>query len=220
LVPSAAEYRKAQIEAHGDADWAMFFLTLNQAINRYLFQIEDRHEELESPSERTASDLADRAYADSQLFFAAAGVAPGKSVPKPAIDPIQAINRNADIATELARRAAGRGGVSATPQAFGSRSHLYFKRLNERLDRRLVSERSPFRVSAEEFRDISGDLVPRHSKGSIGADVVVRDARNPLHLEILDLRTHGGTPRRISGPRQVDFEARFGVSVREIYRTR
>jgi hypothetical protein len=89
LVRSAWEYRKSQIEAHGDSYWGMFFRTLNQAIHRYGFGIEERHESLESPSERTAGDIADFSQGVSDLAFAAAGVGSVKTPARGATPPAQ-----------------------------------------------------------------------------------------------------------------------------------
>lgn len=82
LVRSAAEYRQSQIEAHGDSPLTSALIRFNEAINRYGWGIEDRHEELESPSERTANDLADLAFAVANLAGAAAGTAAGKQPPR------------------------------------------------------------------------------------------------------------------------------------------
>jgi RHS repeat-associated protein len=145
----------------------------------------------------------------------------GAAAPNSVIDPIAEINRNADLATEMARRAAERGRLNGTPQDFGNYAHERFRQLNQRLDRLLEDEGSPFRVSAEEFRFGSGDLAryPRES-GSIGADAVLRRLDDPDFINIFDLKTHGGTLRPISEVRQTEFLNRFGARALELYRIR
>lgn len=74
LVRSAEEYRQDQIQAFGDSPLAMALIGLNQAVNRYLWQLEDRHEHLESPSERAANDVADFADRTAGLATMALGL--------------------------------------------------------------------------------------------------------------------------------------------------
>lgn len=139
---------------------------------------------------------------------------------RPATNPLVAIGHNADVATELARRAAARGRISGSAQDFGTRAHLYFERLNNRLNARLIDEGSTFRVATEEFRDAAGGLTLPHAKGSIGADAVIRSVDDPAYLQIFDFKTHGGILRPISPGRQTQFIDRFGTSATEIYRQR
>jgi hypothetical protein len=84
LVSSAEEYRKSQIEARGDSWWSMGLTALNQAINRYVWGIEDRHVELESPGERVANDIADLAsdVSDQSLGVIGARTGQGRSIVK------------------------------------------------------------------------------------------------------------------------------------------
>lgn len=103
-----------------------------------------------------------------------------------------AISHNADVATELARRAVARGRISGNPRSFGTRAHLTLERLNDRLNRRLIDQSSSFRVATEEFRDAAGIVINRRARGSIGADAVIRKIDDASVLEILDLKTHGG----------------------------
>jgi hypothetical protein len=79
LVRSAREYRKAQILAHGDSSLQMLLRTFNEALHRHVLGIEDRHESLESPSERTAGDIADFAKDVSDLALGAAAVGAASS---------------------------------------------------------------------------------------------------------------------------------------------
>src|SRR5207253_6817038 len=111
------------------------------------------------------------------------------------IDPVGAINRNADLATEMARRAQAAGRIRGTPQAFGDYAHMRFEQLNARLNNRLIQEGSTFRIAAEEFRDPTGMVVGRRSPDSIGADVVLRRLDDPSQIQIFDLKTHGGLIR-------------------------
>jgi hypothetical protein len=213
-VRSAEEYRREQIAAHGDSVMAMWYIALNQAINRYVFGIEDRHESLESPGEKTANDLADFAARVAELSAAAAG---GGYRHQP---PVRSIYRNADKAVELARRAATRGRIGKSPQAFGTRAHLYFKRFNERLNRRLAKKGNRFRVSAEEFRTERGTITEIHARDSIGADAVVTDSLNKNYKRVFDLKTYQAIKRPIAESRQREFKRRFGSQAREIYRQR
>ena len=130
------------------------------------------------------------------------------------------INRNADIATELTRRALARGNISGSPQAFGTRAHSIYEGLNERLNRRLIGEDAPFRIAVEEFRDPAGIASGRRAAGSIGADVRIFDSQTGTSLRVLDLKTHGGVQIPIGPSRQLDFTNRFGLSAEEIYRLR
>jgi hypothetical protein len=132
----------------------------------------------------------------------------------------EAINRNADIASELARRAAARGRIGSTPQAFGKRAHLYFERLNKRLNERLSNRGSRFRVSAEEFRSERGRIVPRNTAGSIGGDAVVTNTKNARDIAVFDLKTYEATKRPIPASRQHEFKTRFGSPAEELYRKR
>ncbi len=135
-------------------------------------------------------------------------------------DVVGSIHHNADVATELTRRAMARGRITNSPQAFGSRSHLYFERLNERLNRRLADKGSSFRVFAEEFRDASGDLTLRRAKGSIGVDVIVRNLKDTKVNTIFDLKTYNVNQIPVSTGRQGQFNARFGAFAEELYRLR
>ena len=144
----------------------------------------------------------------------------GASSARTSINPIAEINRNADLATEMARRAAARGRLNGTAQHFGDYAHQRFEQLNNRLNRRLIEEGSPFRVSAEEFRDATGRLVQPRAPGSRGADAVLRRLDNPGYIEIFDLKTHGGTMRLIGRSRQAEFMSRFGANAQELFRLR
>jgi hypothetical protein len=130
------------------------------------------------------------------------------------------VNRNADFATELARRAYVRGVISGSPQVFGTRAHSIFEGLNERLNRRLIGEVAPFRIAVEEFRDPAGIVTGRRAAGSIGADARVFDAQTGASLRVLDLKTHGGVRIPIGTSRQQDFINRFGLPAEEMYRLR
>jgi len=145
----------------------------------------------------------------------------GLKAPKSAIDDvIDGINHNADIATELARRAVKRGDVSGGARAFGSRAHSYFEKLNNRLNRRLRSKNSSLEVVSEEFRDVFKKVSGRRAAGSIGPDTIIRDSLDPSVNLIFDLKTHGGVLRYISERRQNEFLRRFGARAVEIFRKR
>jgi hypothetical protein len=142
------------------------------------------------------------------------------SASRTAIDPVAEIGRNADLATEMARRAAARGRLNGTPQHFGDYAHIRFEQLNERLNRRLLAEGSSFRVEPEVFRDAAGYETSRGAAGSIGADVVLTSVNDAAYIEIFDLKTHGGVMRLISQSRQDEFLSRFGARAQEIFRQR
>ena len=135
-------------------------------------------------------------------------------------DVVVGINHNADIATELTRRAVARGRIKETAQAFGTHAHKLFERLNRRLNRRLIAESSSFRITAEQFRDSLGNIVTRRARGSIGADALIFRSGNSNFLRNFDLKTHGGIERLISPARQIDFLSRFGIVAEEIFRLR
>jgi hypothetical protein len=135
-------------------------------------------------------------------------------------DVTKAINRNADIATELARRALERGKIGDSPSAFGTYAHEMFDKLNKRLDRNLLSEGSSYRVSAEEFRDLTGGPAFRNAKGSIGPDVRIYDSATGSSLKVLDLKTYGNVQLPINNARQQLFIKRFGLPAEEIYKQR
>ncbi|MGC4002699.1 MAG: hypothetical protein QM811_05995 [Pirellulales bacterium] len=143
-----------------------------------------------------------------------------ESQAKSLLDPLKEISHNADVATELARRAVARGRITGSPQAFGSRAHRYFEGLNRRLNARLAKEGSKFRIASEEFRDADGLVTSRNADNSIGADTVLRSIDDPNFIQIFDLKTHGGTLRPIPASRQTQFIDRFGTSAQEIYRQR
>jgi hypothetical protein len=134
-------------------------------------------------------------------------------------DVSDAIEHNASVATELTRRALARGRISSGPQAFGTRAHSLFEGLNDRLNRALIAESSPFRVISEEFRDAAGATTTRRANGSIGADVQIKDTANTT-LKVMDLKTHGGRQIPMSSTRQNQFKTRFGLPAEEIYRQR
>jgi YD repeat-containing protein len=149
------------------------------------------------------------------------GVAGSRALPYQSMDEVLLeVNRNADIATELARRAYARGVITGSPQAFGTRAHSIFEGLNERLNRRLIGENAPFRIAVEEFRDPAGIVTGRRAAGSIGADARVFDAQTGASLRVLDLKTHGGVQIPIGTSRQQDFINRFGLPAEEMYRLR
>jgi hypothetical protein len=135
-------------------------------------------------------------------------------------DVVDTIEDNADLAVELARRAAAKGRISSGSQAFGTRAHLYFERLNKRLARWLDDNGSSIKVEVEEFRNAAGKLVSRRAKGAIGADVKVTDVLDSTVLLIFDLKTHGGIIVFISKLRQLEFFRRFGANAQEIFRKR
>jgi hypothetical protein len=135
-------------------------------------------------------------------------------------DVVGAINHNADVAVELARRAVARGRISSGPQTFGTRAHMYFERLNRRLDRSLSAEGNSLTVAAEEFRNSAGIITATRALGSIGADAIIRDTADSSLLRIFDLKTHGGTLLPISPARQSEFMRRFGDTATEIFRHR
>ncbi|WP_143873516.1 hypothetical protein [Catenovulum sediminis] len=128
------------------------------------------------------------------------------------------INRNADIAMELTHRALARGRINNTAQAFGTRAHKYFERLNDRLNMRLSDADSPFSLQVEPFRDNNGALVGNNVRlpGTIGADIEIFDNGNII--KALDLKTHGGIEKLIAQNRQADLTKRIGVSVEEIFK--
>lgn len=130
------------------------------------------------------------------------------------------VNRNADIAVELTRRAVERGRISGSAQAFGTRAHLLFERLNNRLNQRLITLESDFRVFAEVFRDKVGGEVPKRSAGSIGADLEIRNIRDPKFVKVFDLKTYESKQTPISSTRQIEFMRRIGAEAKEIYRQR
>ena len=133
------------------------------------------------------------------------------------INVLREVRRNADMAVRAANRTAASGKITNTPQAIGSRAHLHFRRLNEKLNDRLIASGSKYRVSAEEFRNAMGRIVPRNSSGSIGADVRITGGRR---TRIYDLKVHGGSPRPMSAARHAEFLRRFRASVRELYKQR
>ena len=131
------------------------------------------------------------------------------------------IERNADIAVELTRRQVSRGLVTNTDQAFGSRSHLLFDKLNQRLERELVLSGSDFRLQSEVFRDVKGVTVGRNAPGSIGADAFLTSRGiDPFYSRVFDLKTYGTTQIPISTTRQSLFLTRFGAEAKELYRAR
>ncbi|MFN0217011.1 MAG: SpvB/TcaC N-terminal domain-containing protein, partial [Saprospiraceae bacterium] len=88
---------------------------------------------------------------------------------------IAAIEKNADDAVTLTRADVAAGRLSSGPQAFGTRAHSHFERLNIQLNNQLIAEGNTFRIAAEEFRDAAGNLAATRASGSIGADVILRN---------------------------------------------
>ena len=131
---------------------------------------------------------------------------------------VAGIERNADIAVELTRRQATRGLVKSGDQAFGSRSHLLFDKLNQRLDRELVGSGSDFRLQSELFRNSNGVTIGRNAPGSIGADAFLTSRGiDPFYARVFDLKTYGSTQIQIPSARQNLFQNRFGAQAQEIY---
>ncbi len=172
---------------------------------------------------------------DLGIPFVVGGLLAAKSAPKLAAlfgtraagvaastvdDVVRGIGRNADVATELATRAAARGRMSGGAQEIGTRAHTIFARLNDRLNRRLVGEGSSIRVVTEEFRDALGNVVGIRALGSIGADVRVFSLTDPSVNLIFDLKTSGGLFQPISAARQLQFFQRFGTNAIELFRRR
>ncbi len=133
---------------------------------------------------------------------------------------VAGIERNADIAVELMRRQAARGLVTNSEQAFGSRSHLLFDKLNTRLGRELRLDGSDFRLQSEVFRDSSLLTGARNAPGSIGADAFLTHRVDPFYSRVFDLKTYGTTQIPISPTRQSLFQTRFGAQAEELYRAR
>lgn len=109
-------------------------------------------------------------------------------------------------------RSAGR--ISSGPQAFGTRAHRYFERLNNRLSNRVSGK---YKVSTEQFRTRRGGITPRRRKGTIGADVIVESADTPGVLRNFDLKTYTTVQRPISTRRQNGFLRRFRRIAEEIF---
>ena len=125
-----------------------------------------------------------------------------------------AILKNAEVAAGFARGDLRIGSVNTSAQAFGTRAHSYFERLNNRLSNRVAGS---YRVATEEFRDSLGQIVGRRSSSSIGADVLVEQWGSGSFFRNYDLKTYGTIQRPISAARQRQFQVRFGMSATEIF---
>jgi hypothetical protein len=84
---------------------------------------------------------------------------------------VDSIRQNAQQARDITRVERAAGSVGPSASAFGTRAHSVFERLNEALARRV--EQLGFNIEAELFLASTGRKVPKHTTGSIGADVVV-----------------------------------------------
>lgn len=111
--------------------------------------------------------------------------------------------------------------MTNTDQAFGSRAHLLFDKLNTRLGREMRLEGSDFRLQSEVFRDSSLLTGARNAPGSIGADAFLTSRSiDPFYSRVFDLKTYGTTQIPISSTRQTLFQTRFGAQAEELYRAR
>ena len=85
-----------------------------------------------------------------------------------------------------------RGRIGQTPDAFGSRAHLYFRRLNDRLNARLEQEGSEYRILSEYSRNPRGLRTRYGTPKSIRVDAALMHTGFEDPLQIFDLKTHGG----------------------------
>ncbi|MCE9600581.1 MAG: hypothetical protein K8S54_21665, partial [Spirochaetia bacterium] len=129
---------------------------------------------------------------------------------------VAAVNKNADLAVELARRALANGRINGGAQAFGSRAHMYFDRLNRRLASQLERVGSEFSLQSEVFFDRAGTQYLHRVAGTIGPDAVIYNEAGKI-IRALDLKT-GLTA--IQKSRQAEFLRRMGIEVEEIFRHR